>query len=59
MNLFIVQWSHKVKVNMKTLVIMIFIISLFVVGCGYKTNPIYVSDNNTSINKTPEIKVEK
>ena len=44
---------------MKTLVIMIFTISLFVVGCGYKTSPIYVSDNNTSINKTPEFKVEK
>ena len=32
---------------MKSLLIMIFTISIFVVGCGYKTDPVYLEHNTT------------
>jgi len=32
---------------MKNILITIFIISIFVVGCGYKTDPIYLEHNTT------------
>jgi len=36
---------------MKSLIVITFIISIFVVGCGYKTNPIYVENNSTKSSK--------
>jgi len=32
---------------MKNLIIMIFALGIFIAGCGYKTNPVYLDQNTT------------
>ena len=38
--------------NKKLLILLI--IGLFLYGCGYKANPIYVSNKHVKVTKTPE-----